>query len=127
MTELTRTTTATQPRQYTVRHLTRTGEHPLAIVLSFPLVTTVLAAPLALRDFVWPTAAEWGYLCAAGLSAQIAQMALTRGIQILPASRATIYSYTQVVFASGLGALLFGEQPDAWTAVGGGLVLLGAW
>jgi drug/metabolite transporter (DMT)-like permease len=110
----------------TVRHLTRTGEHPLAIVLSFPFVTTILAAPLALGDFVWPTAVEWGYLCAAGIGAQIGQMALTRGIQILPASRATIFSYTQVVFASLLGALLFGEQPDAWTALGGALVLLGA-
>jgi drug/metabolite transporter (DMT)-like permease len=111
----------------TVRHLTRTGEHPLAIVLSFPFVTTFLAAPLMLREFVWPTAAEWGYLFAAGLGAQIGQMALTRGIQILPAARATIFSYTQVVFASVLGALLFGERPDAWTATGGGLVLLGAW
>jgi drug/metabolite transporter (DMT)-like permease len=111
----------------TVRHLVRTGEHPLAIVLSFPLVTTVLGAPLALHDFVLPTAIEWGYLCGAGIGAQVGQMALTRGIQILPASRATVYSYTQVVFASVLGALLFGEQPDAMTAIGGALVLLGAW
>jgi drug/metabolite transporter (DMT)-like permease len=31
------------------------------------------------------------------------------------------------VFASALGALLFGESPDLWTAIGGALVLLGAW
>ena len=54
-------------------------------------------------------------------------MALTRGIQLLPASRATTYSYTQIVFASLLGALLFAEVPDALSAAGGALVLAGAW
>jgi drug/metabolite transporter (DMT)-like permease len=110
-----------------VRHLARTGEHPLAIVLSFPLVTTALALPLVLRDPVWPTPREWLWLLAAGLCAQLGQMSLTRGIQLLPASRATVFSYAQIVFAALLGALLFAERPDAWTLVGGALVLAGAW
>ncbi len=110
-----------------VRHLARTGEHPLAIVLSFPLVTTVLALPLMLRDFVWPTGIEWLWLLGAGACAQVGQMCLTRGIQLLPASRATVFSYTQIVFAAGLGVLLFGEHPDGWSALGGALVLGGAW
>jgi len=110
-----------------VRHLARTGEHPLAIVLWFPLVTTFLSAPLMLQSFVWPRGAEWLWLLAAGGFAQIGQMSLTRGIQLLPASRATVFSYTQIVFAAALGALVFGERPDTWTAVGGALVLGGAW
>lgn len=110
-----------------VRHLARTGEHPLAIVLSFPLVTSVLALPLMLRDFVWPHGAEWLWLLGAGACAQLGQLAMTRGIQLLPASRATTFSYTQIVFAAALGALLFGERPDAWSALGGALVLGGAW
>jgi drug/metabolite transporter (DMT)-like permease len=110
-----------------VRHLARTGEHPLAIVLSFPLVTSVLAAPLMLREFVMPSGVEWLWLLCAGAFAQAGQMSLTRGIQLLPASRATVFSYTQIVFAAALGALLFGERPDAWTAAGAGLVLGGAW
>ncbi len=110
-----------------VRHLARTGEHPLAIVLSFPLVTVVIALPLLLRDFVWPRGAEWLWLLATGAFAQVGQMCLTRGIQLLPASRATVFSYTQIVFAAGAGALLFGERPDAWTLAGGALVLGGAW
>jgi len=110
-----------------VRHLARTGEHALAIVLSFPLVTTVLSAPLMLRDFVMPSGVEWLWLLCAGAFAQVGQMSLTRGIQLLPASRATVFSYTQLVFAAALGALLFGERPDLWTAAGGALVLGGAW
>jgi drug/metabolite transporter (DMT)-like permease len=110
-----------------VRHLARTGEHPLAIVLSFPLVTVVLALPLMLRELVWPTAVEWAWLLGAGACAQVGQMCLTRGIQLLPASRATVFSYTQIVFAAALGALLFAERPDAWTLAGGALVLCGAW
>jgi len=111
----------------TVRHLARTGEHPLAIVFSFPAVAVALSFPLMLSDFVWPRGAEWLGLAATGAAAQIGQMALTRGIQLLPASRATAYSYTQVVFAAGLGALLFGEAPDALGLAGGALVLAGAW
>ena len=107
----------------TVRHLARTGENPLAIVFSFPAVTVALALPLMLRDFVWPEGIEWLWLALTGATAQAGQMALTRGIQLLPASRATAYSYTQIVFASLLGAWLFGESPDAWTAGGAALVL----
>ena len=110
-----------------VRHLARTGEHPLAIVLSFPLVTSALALPLMLREFVWPSAREWLWLLGAGACAQLGQLSLTRGIQRLPASRATVFSYTQIVFAAALGALLFAEQPDRWTLAGGALVLGGAW
>ena len=100
----------------TVRHLARTGEHPLAIVFSFPAVTVAFSLPLMLGDFVWPRGEEWLWLLGAGATAQVGQMALTRGIQLLPASRATAYSYTQIVFAAGLGALWFGERPDASSA-----------
>ena len=78
-------------------------------------------------DFVWPRGVEWLWLALTGASAQIGQMALTRGIVLLPASRATAYSYTQIVFAAVLGASLFGETPDALGAGGGALVLAGAW
>jgi drug/metabolite transporter (DMT)-like permease len=111
----------------TVRHLARTGEHPLAIVFSFPAVTVALSLPLMLADFVWPRGVEWLWLAVTGAAAQLGQMALTRGIQLLPASRATAYSFTQIVFATALGAWLFGETPGALTAGGAALVLAGAW
>ena len=90
-------------------------------------MTVALALPLMLRDFVWPEGDRVALAAATGATAQVGQMALTRGIQLLPASRATAYSYTQIVFASLLGAWLFGESPDAFTAAGAALVLTGAW
>jgi drug/metabolite transporter (DMT)-like permease len=111
----------------TVRHLARTGEHPLAIVFSFPAVTLALSLPLVVADFVWPRGVEWLWLAVTGATAQLGQMALTRGIQLLPASRATVYSYTQIVFATALGAWLFAETPGALTIAGAALVLGGAW
>jgi drug/metabolite transporter (DMT)-like permease len=111
----------------TVRHLARTGEHPLAIVFSFPAVAAALSLPLVLGDFVWPRGVEWLWLALTGAAAQLGQVAITRGIQRLPASRATAYSYTQVVFAAALGALLFGETPDASRVAGAALVVAGAW
>jgi drug/metabolite transporter (DMT)-like permease len=111
----------------TVRHLARTGEHPLAIVFSFPAVTLALSLPFVLADFVWPRGVEWLWLGLTGLAAQLGQMALTRGIQLLPASRATVFSYTQIIFATALGAWLFDETPGLFTAAGAVLVLAGAW
>ena len=58
----------------TVRHLARTGEHPLAIVFAFPAVTLVLSLPLLSLDFSWPHGAEWGWLLgvfAAGIGAAL--------------------------------------------------------
>ena len=48
---------------------------------------------------------------------------LTRGLSVLPAAHGTALSYLQVVFAAILGALVFGERPDAWSIVGGALVI----
>lgn len=111
----------------TVRHLLRTGEHPLAIVFSFPALTVALSAPLMATHFVWPRGVEWLFLLLTGAAAQVGQVALTRGIQLLPASRATVYSYTQVVFAAAIGVALFDETPSALRAAGAALVLGGAW
>ena len=42
------------------------------------------------------------------------------------ASKATSLSYLQIVFAAGLGWLLFNEIPAAPTLTGAGFILLGA-
>ena len=105
-----------------VRRLSAT-EDPLVIVFYFPLVTVPAALPTLLPHFVWPEGIEWLLLVGIGITTQIGQVSLTRGLTILPASQGTALSYLQVVFAAVWGFLIFQERPDLWTVVGGALVI----
>jgi drug/metabolite transporter (DMT)-like permease len=105
-----------------VRELSRT-EHPLVIVFYFPLVTVPAALPGALANLVLPTPREWLLLLGVGITAQVGQIYITRGLKREPAGRATAMGYLQVVFAALWGLAFFGEIPDAWTLGGSALIL----
>jgi drug/metabolite transporter (DMT)-like permease len=100
----------------TIRRLT--GEHPLVIVFYLPLVTVPATLPMVGAMAVWPTPLEWLVLAGVGVATQIAQVYMTRGLQMERAGRATAVGYLQIVFAALWGALFFGEFPDGWSILG---------
>jgi drug/metabolite transporter (DMT)-like permease len=102
------------------------SEHPLVIVLYFPLVAVPLSLPLVLLHPVLPTPAELAWLLGVGLFTQLGQIGLTHGLTRLPAARATAISYCQVVFAGLWGWWLFGETIGPWTVLGALLILAAA-
>jgi drug/metabolite transporter (DMT)-like permease len=106
-----------------VREASRT-EHPLVIVFYFPLVTVPASLPFA-ANFVWPDRWEWLVLLGVGVSTQIAQVYLTRGLSLEPAARATTMGYTQIIFVSLWGIIFFGEYLDALSALGCLLIVAG--
>lgn len=108
-----------------VRRL-RGTEHPDVIVLWFAAVSVVGATPFALGNWVWPTPAEWLVLLGVGVTTQVGQVCITRGLHLETAGRATAIGYTQVLFATLWGLLFLGEVPGALVLVGGALVLVGS-
>jgi drug/metabolite transporter (DMT)-like permease len=108
----------------TVRML-RNIDHPLVVVFYFPLVTVPLVLPFALVNWIWPTPAEWAMLVGIGTTTQIAQVYMTRGLQLEPAGRATAVGYLQIVFAAIWGILLLGEHPDRWSILGATVIIGG--
>lgn len=108
----------------TVRRL-RDTDDPLVVVLWFPLVSTPLFLPLAIRVWVWPQPREWLVLLGLGITTQIAQICLTRGLHVLPAGRGTAVGYVQIAFAMAWSVLVFGVPLDAMAIGGAGLVVLG--
>ena len=100
-------------------------EDPLVIVFYFPLVTVPVVLPLALTDWVWPTALEWLTLVGVGVATQLAQVHMTRGLALESAGRASSILYLQVALAALWGAVFFDEIPDLLTIVGGGLIVAG--
>jgi len=108
----------------TVRVLGR-SEHRLVVIFYFPLVTLPLISGWVFAGWVDPTAGEWVALIGVGVATQLAQLALTRGLQRERAGRATAVTYLQVALAVFWGWLFFGELPTLWAAVGMGLVVAG--
>lgn len=97
-------------------------EHPLVVVLWFPLIATPLAIPLAVAQWVWPTPLEWVLLVGVGVATQTAQVFMTEGLHREPAGRATAMSYLQVAFAVAWGVVVLREVPE-WHTLAGALLI----
>lgn len=108
----------------TVRKLRET-EHPLVVVLYFPLISVPASLPFLGLGAVWPTPFEWMLLLGIGVLTQIAQVYLTRGLHAETAGRATSVSYLQILFAAVWGLLFFDEVPGAASLLGALLVVGG--
>lgn len=106
----------------TVRQLRKT-DHPLVIVFTFSLVAVPASLPLVLPVFVMPLGIEWLWLLLIGVTTQIAQVHMTRGLALVPAGPGTAVGYVQIAFAASWGALFFDERPGLFTVVGTLLVL----
>jgi len=101
-------------------------EDSSVIIFYFPLVALPLSLILLGDDFVMPNIEAFILLIFIGIFTQIGQVGLTKAMQTEVASKATAYSYVQVVFSIIFGWLLFSEVPSLWTWIGGSLIILGA-
>ena len=57
-------------------------------------------------------------LLLAGLSAAGGQFTITAAYTRAPAREVSVFDYTQIVFAAGLGFLFFGQIPDLFSVIG---------
>ena len=106
---------------YTLVRKLRESDHPVVIIFYLSWVGVVAALPFA-GNWVWPTGWTWVWLLGAGLTTQLAQIAMTRGLHLESAGRATTVGYLQVAFAFGWGVLVFGTVPDALSLTGAALI-----
>lgn len=107
----------------TVREASKT-EHHLVIVFYFPLITVPATLPF-IGGFEWPNGWELLLLLGVGVSTQIAQIFLTKGLGREPAGRAMAVGYSQILFVTIWGMIFFGEYLDLWGAAGSMLVIVG--
>lgn len=108
-----------------VKRLSST-EDSSVIIFYFPLMALPLSVFLLGDDFVMPDAEALVLLILIGIFTQIGQIGLTKAMKTEVASKATAYSYIQVVFSIIFGWLLFSEIPSIWTWAGGALIIIGA-
>ncbi|MFT6146348.1 MAG: drug/metabolite transporter (DMT)-like permease [Myxococcota bacterium] len=109
---------------YTVIAKIGKREHPLVIVLWFPLVTVPLISPILYSVWVWPTPQQWAALFGIGICVQIAQVFMTRSFQTGPTSVVSLVTYLGLVWAGLGGALLFDEPVTFGLLVGAVLIVI---
>jgi drug/metabolite transporter (DMT)-like permease len=97
--------------QVAVRTLTR-DEPVTRIVLYFSLISTLGSLPAALLDWRWPGTELYGVLATLGVSATLAQLAMTRAYGLAAAARVGPFVYAAVVFAGLLDWLVWSKLPD---------------
>lgn len=100
--------------------------HAMVVVFYFPLIATPIALPASLPYLKVPTWQEWLILLGVGLTTQIAQVYMTRGLHLEKAGRAMSVTYLQIVFAFMWGVLLFEEVPSLLSCLGAVMILASA-
>jgi len=108
----------------TVRKLR--NEPPLVVVFYMAMFSTVGSLPLAAPYAILPMGWEWAFVLGIGVTTQIAQIALTRGLALVPAGRAMTITYVQIIFAAIWGIVVLKEVPSVTTLVGATMVALGS-
>jgi drug/metabolite transporter (DMT)-like permease len=84
------------------------------------LVVSGSAAPFA---WIAPSARDFALMALLGVVAMVAFACINRSLKLAPASVAVPYQYTMIVWAIGLGWLVFGDVPDAWTLTGATIIV----
>lgn len=101
-----------------VRKLGQRGQNGASIVLFFSGFSCLVTLPWLIFDFVPMSWTQLLWLLGAGLAAAGGQFTITAAYLRAPAREISVYDYSQILFASGLGFLLFGQVPDLWSGVG---------
>jgi len=98
-------------------------EHPLTVVLYFPMISVVFSAVPTARAFVWPDLRQGLLLLGIGVTTTVAQIFTTMALQRGRAVVVTTAAYTTVIFAALLGLLALGVVPEPRTIVGSVIVI----
>lgn len=107
-----------------VRKLGKKNEASSFIVLFFSGFSCLSVLPIILVSYVHMTLSQFGFLMLAGISAAAAQFAITMAYSAAPASKISVYDYSQIIFSAILGFMIYGQVPDKWSFLGYSIIIL---
>ncbi len=102
-----------------------TSEHPLVIILYFPLVTLPITGIWSAFNWVTPMGMEWIYLLLVGVLTQIAQYFMTKSFQHEEISKVASIRYLGIIYALAFGYFFFDEHFNVLVYAGMSLTILG--
>lgn len=102
----------------TIRRMGDNGESGATIVLWFALGGTVVGGLAAIPGWDWPDARQWALLLAVGVVSAFAQLLMTAAYRSGETTLIAPFEYSGILWTTALGALIWEEWPDAWSAAG---------
>jgi drug/metabolite transporter (DMT)-like permease len=99
---------------------------PPEVTLTYGLVAAILVlAPVAHAEWVWPEHWwVWALIGLMGAAGGLGHYLLIDAHRRAPASILAPFSYLGLLSVTAGGFLVFGDLPDRWTLLGGGIVVL---
>jgi len=88
------------------------------IILFFSAFSMMISVPYMIFCFNPMTWQQVLFLCGAGACAAGGQFTITAAYYHAPASRISIYDYSQIIFSTLLGLVFFGQLPDYLSVIG---------
>ena len=100
-------------------------DRPEVIVVWQAIAIGLFTLPIALIDWSWPTPQQWGWFFVAAILGNAGQYCLAHSLLATEASATQSVRFLELVWASALGMVFFGD-PLSRTTLVGGLVILAA-
>lgn len=101
------------------------SDHPLVVVLYFPLVALPFAGIASYLTWVSPNLKELAILIGIGVATQIAQVNMTKALQLEEVAKVSIVRYLTVIYAIAIGYVFFEDDYGLTTLLGIALVVMG--
>lgn len=110
---------------YTIIRKLNTSEHPLVIVMYFPLVTMPLTGLYSAFHWEMPAGTDWLMLLGIGVLTQFAQYFMTKSFQEDEINKVASLKYLSIFYALAFGYVFFDETFNLYTYLGMTLVVAG--
>ncbi|MDP6775053.1 MAG: DMT family transporter [Rhodospirillales bacterium] len=103
--------------QIATRQLSR-YDGPMTTLFYTALVGAVVMS--AVVPFHWSAPDAWGWVlfCVLGLFGAASHYAMIKALEVAPAPTIAPFIYTNLIWSTALGFMLFGDLPDLWTVAG---------
>jgi drug/metabolite transporter (DMT)-like permease len=103
------------------KQLTR-NERATVIVVWQSISVASLSLPLAATHWMWPTAWQWLAFTACGCMGSLGHYMLTRSFAATDISATQSVKFLELVWATTLGLIVFGDSPSQSTLIGGAVI-----
>jgi len=98
-------------------------DRPFTTVLYTFVVCTTLVSLAMPVVWVTPSTSQWLLFAVSGLLGFTAHFSMARSMVLADASAVAPLQYVRILWAIGIGFVVFSHVPDAWTLIGGGLIV----
>lgn len=99
---------------------------PIVSVYQTGLVGCLASSILVIPVWQPPTVQQWAMLAAIGLVAATAHFFIIKAFERAEASTLAPFTYAEIIAATILGYIVFGDAPDIWTYAGLAIIIASA-